>query len=274
MSERSLRDLFHLIKRVVPEQQMIISIPPDSAASEALSIMSEHNFSQLPVVAGQEVLGVFSYRSFAQKLATLPAKLRQEDALALPVHLFLDKLAYVRVTDELAALFDEFDLKDAVLVGSEEQLLAVVTSVDALKYFYSVASPYYLLRETELAVRELIRQSLSPEELSQCVLQSLKKHYDEQSRPTPAALEDLTLADYVMLLRFRGTWARFEAAFGKKQDFASARLYDLPRIRNDIFHFRRELTAGEYDSLRQSRDWLLARIRQLEASRREQKANG
>lgn len=50
MKERSLRDLFHLVKRVLPEEQQVISVRPDTTAADALSLMRRHGFNQLPVL--------------------------------------------------------------------------------------------------------------------------------------------------------------------------------------------------------------------------------
>lgn len=270
MKQRSLRDLFHLVKQVLPEEQQLISVSSDTSVAEALKIMGEYGFNQLPVMEGQEVLGVFSYRSFAEGWSRLPARVKKKvnDPLFLPVDEFIENLRFVHITEELATLFDEFDVKDAVLVGSEDRLLGVVTTIDALRYFYSVASPYVILREIELAIRELIRASVSVEEFKECADKSLKKHYQEMKREVPCALEQMSLHDYVMLLRFQGTWDRFAAAFGMNQDMAAAKLAPLPGLRNDVFHFRRDLTIEEYDMLRASRDWLLKRIRMVEAKMR------
>jgi CBS domain-containing protein len=266
VKERSLRDLFHLIKQVLPEEQQVVSVPPESTVRDALDIMRRHGFNQLPVVEGKEVLGVFSYRSLAQGLLRLPERVREP--LTLTVDDFLEDLRFAGISDELSILFDEFDIKDAVLIGSQDRLLGVVTTIDVLRYFYTVASPYVLLREIELAIRELIRTSASPDELKECIEQSLRKHYDELKQPVPACLEEMNFNDYLQLLRFRGTWPRFAPAFGRNCDLVLAKVAPLPSLRNDVFHFRRELTAEEYETLRECRDWLLTRIRRFEASRR------
>lgn len=185
----------------------------------------------------------------------------------LPVEEFLEKLEFAQITDVLTALLDEFNTKDAMLVGTESRLQGIVTTIDALQYFYNVASPYVLLREIELAIRELIRASVNNEEMKESIDRSLKEHYKKTATPLPTCLEEMTLHDYVMLLRYQGTWERFRPAFGGTPNTVFAKLERLPDLRNDVFHFRRDLTAEEYDVLRDCRDWLLTRIRKLEASR-------
>jgi len=270
MKERSLTDLFHRVKKVLPEEQELLTFYPEKTVAEALKEMRDRNLSQVPVVAGSEVLGVFSYRSFADGIPKLPKS--EKDLMALPVAEFLEDLTFARMTDDLAALLDELDLKDAVLVGSPDRRpQGIITTIDVLRYFYDVASPFIMLGEVELAVRELIRASVDEEQLVLCIGKSLKQHYDQLGKSAPTSLEEMSLHDYVMLLRFKETWDKFKGAFGGTPDIVYTKLKPLPDLRNDLFHFRREITVEEYEQLRQVRDWLLKRIRILEGSKmREQ----
>jgi len=266
MKERSLKDLFHRVKQILPEEQELIAVPPSMPVREALNIMNNHNISQIPIVAGNEVLGVFSYRSFSEGILQLGGK--EQDSSGLPVEAFSEDLTYAQISDELVALLDEFDLRDAVLIGSESRLQGIVTTVDVLRYFYAVASPYVMLREIELSIRELMRASVSNEELTKCIGRCLSKHYEEKSLRVPDCLEEMCFGDYISILRFKEFWNKFKEAFGGVYSVVQTKLGRLPDLRNDVFHFRRELSAEEYDTLRDVRDWLLKRIRKLEASRK------
>jgi predicted transcriptional regulator len=144
MAERSLKDLFHLVSRVLPDNQEIITFPPTKRVGEALEMMRKGNFSQVPIVVGNEVLGVFSYRSFSKKVMKLPEKERI-DLPSLPVEEFIEDLRFVQITDDLATLLDELEIKDAVLIGLQNRLQGIVTTIDALRYFYRVANPYVLV---------------------------------------------------------------------------------------------------------------------------------
>jgi len=266
MEERSLRDLFHMVKKAMPEVQELVTLPGDTKIEEALRKMKEANVSQIPVVAGETVLGTFSYRSLAQGITDLPKK--EPFRLSLTVESFLEDLRFVGLRDEIAALLDEFDSKDAVLVGSENKLQGILTTIDALQYFYSVASPYVVLREIELSIRELIRTSTTKAILKQCIECSLKRHYDEINQDIPQSVEEMTFYDYVMLLRFKGNWEHFKGAWGGTCNIVAAKLAPLPDLRNDVFHFKRKLSISEYDILRDRRDWLFKRILKIDADRK------
>jgi CBS-domain-containing membrane protein len=62
-------ELFHRINRIIPQDQEILTIPPNCRVRDAVALMREHGYSQLPVVESGEVLGAFSFRSFAQEAA-------------------------------------------------------------------------------------------------------------------------------------------------------------------------------------------------------------
>lgn len=266
--ERSLRDLFVLVKQVLPDAQELVGFPPEKPVIEALKFMQEHNFSQVPVMEKNQLLGVFSYRSFAKGVVEL--KRIRADPLKLTVDEFCEELRFSQISDELNELFDEFELKDAVLVGTEDNVQGIVTTIDALRYFYEVASEYIMLREIELAVRALITISLDEKGLAECIEKSLRKHYESTGLKVPSHIEEMTLQDYVTILNRGDTWEKFRDAFGIDRRVVFAKLQPLPDLRNDVFHFRRKITVEEFDTLRQVRDWLLKRINRIEAKRRKE----
>lgn len=53
MKERSLRELFHLIKQVLPDGQEIIFVSPETTVGDALKMMQESGFlSVRPLIEG------------------------------------------------------------------------------------------------------------------------------------------------------------------------------------------------------------------------------
>src|SRR5690242_8889 len=62
-------ELFHRINRIIPQDQVVLKVLPNCRVRDAVALMQKHGYSQVPVVDEREVLGVFSYRSFAKKAA-------------------------------------------------------------------------------------------------------------------------------------------------------------------------------------------------------------
>jgi CBS domain-containing protein len=259
MVESPAGRLFHTILKALPEEQELIVLEPDVSVREALALLDKYNVSQIPIVKGKDTLGVFSYRSFAKRLAgVLP--IAQQATLDVPVEEFIEQLRYASIKTRMAEWIGELDLMDAVLVGSEDKLHGVLTTIDALKYFYEIASPYVLIKEIELGLRQLIQHTVNESDLSICMELSLGKYYSENDKPIPKELKELTFYDYVMMLRFGKTYSYFKKALGGTEKLTYARLKPLPEIRNNIFHFRGDPSIEEYQILRDTRDWLRTRM--------------
>jgi len=265
---RPLEDLFHIIKRIFPESQVITTFAPDKPVKDAIFELKEKGFSQVPVVEQGEVLGVFSYRSFAENLLGIPKP--EKDPLNLPVEEFLEKVEFAQFTDDIQKYIDELDLRDSILIGLSNNLQGIITTMDVLNYFNKVASSYIMLGEIELSMRQLINMSITNEELITCIEKTIKQNY--VGRDTPKCVEDLTLNDCVILLNYGDTWEKFKKFFGSSRTLVHGKLEPIPQYRNDVFHFRRDLTDTEYSKLKQTRDWLLIRVRKANAQNREKSA--
>lgn len=67
----SMVSTFHRVQRLIPEGQELRTIGPEKPMKEAFVIMQRNHYSQLLVVIGDAVLGVFYYRSFSTKAVAL-----------------------------------------------------------------------------------------------------------------------------------------------------------------------------------------------------------
>jgi predicted transcriptional regulator len=243
-------ELFHRINRIIPEKQHLLVIPPDTSVREAVTLMHSHGYSQVPVVAGGEVLGVFSYRSFSESAAALSLQDWTQQRCApgdLSVDEFLEPFEFARVTDEMQNVFDAMDRDNGVLIGSPEQLQGILTPTDFLRYLYKVASPFVMVSEIELALRALIQLAVSEEELALCISRSLSQLYGESE--LPSALGQMTFDNYQILIAHSENWPKFEAILGGTRTRTSAKLKEIGGLRNDLFHFKRELALQDHETL-------------------------
>lgn len=259
-----LSELFHMVNRILPEDQVVISVPPDTTAGDALKLMQERGFSQLPVVEGNSVLGLFSYRAFALEVAN--SRDAKMDAISLPVEEFLeyDKPAFAQLSDEFRGLIAILDEKDSVVVSGPEHLVAILTPMDVLRYLYSVANDFVLIEEIEVTLRALIHEAIpDAETFSNCVAAALSSKYKD--RRLPQCLEEMTFDEYIGLLSNKGNWPHFQLVFGSTRDRVRGKLEPIRALRNDVFHFRRELSAEDHQQLSACRDWLFRCSRKIRA---------
>jgi len=251
---------FHVLYQVndlVPEGQQLQSIPPDLRSSDALKLMSELGYSQLPVILNGEVVGVFSHRSFADGVLDLEGenKLRAEE---LPVSDFLEQLTFSEPGADADGILDRLDADNAVLVGSPSALVGIATPMDALRYFHRLTSAFLVLQEIERALRVLLGSVYSDDDLERAFALSATRR-PEQDRG-PKRIEDLSFGDYVGLVGNKETWEQLEAVFGTRRELVLAKLRPINQLRNDAFHFRRELVKEDYDRLTTTRSWLRTRL--------------
>ena len=95
----SLTEVFHRINSLIPQDQRLVTIRPSTTVEQATQIMREKRFSQLPVVEGHEVLGVFSHRSLAEKLLEMGSV--PNDWASLLVDDFLEDIPFLDIWGEL-----------------------------------------------------------------------------------------------------------------------------------------------------------------------------
>jgi CBS domain-containing protein len=253
--------LFHRLNRVLPENQIVVCVAPATKVSDALEKMRKAGFSQLPVTEGDAVLGIFSYRSLAEGAVRL--RKTRIDLGDLSVEDFVEKVHFAHVTDEFDSIFDNLDRDGAVLIGEPDRLQGIVTAMDLLRYLYGVASPFVLVAEIELTLRALITLAVDGERLIACARASLGGKYAGDRLPKAAV--EMEFNDYIQLVGHGDNWKYFAPIFGGMRETVRSKLDDIRTLRNDIFHFKRELTWDDHERLAEHRDWVLLKARIADA---------
>lgn len=257
-------ELFHRINRIIPETQKVLTVPPACSARDAVSTMRQHGYSQLPVVKNGEVLGVFSYRSFA-KAAARPTldELKKEQCAPgdLLVDECLEEFEFARLKDDYARVFDAMERDNGILIGTQEKLVGILTPMDFLRYLNQVAGPFVLISEIELALRALI-QIVLPDEKLAVLAGRVLAHLPGDADKRPDRLEDMTFDTYHKLISHGDSWELFAEVFGGTRARMSGKLRAIGVIRNDVFHFKRPITLEDHRVLLEHRNWLLIKVNQ------------
>jgi predicted transcriptional regulator len=254
----ALGDIFQRVTQLLPSDQDLLRLDAGTSALDGLRELARHSYSQAPVMRADRCIGVFSYRSFARTVAAFPQG--RSNVAEIAVEDCVEQLPYVRLEDNIEDIFDALDRNDAVLVGEPARLLAIVSPMDALYYLYGIANGYVLMRQIELALRHVIRISTTVETLAECIAAAVAQKYVQQRRDPPERLEDMDFSDLGSIINSGRTWPHFTAVLGQNHDLVKTRLAPLAGIRNDLFHFRRAISAEEYETLAITRNWLLLRI--------------
>ena len=266
VESESLAELFHLIRSLIPEDQEVVAVPPEMRVTEAVRLMQRHNYSQLPVVAGRAVLGVFSFRSLTSKLLEMGRI--SEHFGDLTVDEFMERFKFAQLSDNWESIIVHLDEDDGVLVGHRDKLEGILTPMDVLCYLRDVANPFVLLAEIELSLRRIVGACVTEDELQTCAEQCMSGKYPLDEMPTE--LSDMTFNDYIQIIGDGRNWPYFRSAFGKSdwhRKITAKRLKEVRDLRNDVFHFKRRLEAEDIQTLTKHREWLQMKIRAFEAER-------
>jgi predicted transcriptional regulator len=253
--------MFHRVSSLLsPDEPLVVN--PECSVSDALKLMKLHDFSQIPVVSGVEVLGLFSHRSLSEKLVGGPRLLTKvNDPESLVVDDFLEQPVYVRASDAIDSLFEPLEDADVVLVGDPDRLLGIVTSSDVISYLYRVASPYMLLKEIEEGLRALIDSAVTPDQLAECARNSLASLYRGREEQLPTKLKDMTFDEQISIIVANKNWPLFSDVMGTSRNMFNYELRPVGSIRNDAFHFKKELSEEDLEKLASARSWILRKLR-------------
>jgi len=253
----SLSDEFHTVNHLIPDDQELQKIPPDTLVIDVLKTMRQNHYSQIPVMVGNTVLGVFSYRSFAENFAKISSMKEKPDLGQLRVIDFIEKPNYVQVSEDIEVILKSLSDNDYLLVGQKERLIALITSLDLSRYTYMFASVFMLFREIELTVRRIIQACTTEEQFQSCIHQTLKGIYAEDK--LPKNVHEMTVSDYAQVIGDGRCYPYFEKVFGAgelQRKRTRLRLEEIRELRNDAFHFRRDLNTHDLETLLEYRDWL------------------
>ena len=145
----------------------------------------------------------------------------------------------------------------------------LVTPTDITEYMLSVTQPFILLQEIELVLRVLVQEATGSVDVRTLIQAAVAQQYEDREHLIPRTLEELTTSQLVAVILRRESYRDVHAGvLGMNRDFSRDQLEGLPRIRNDVFHFRTTSTAdADLEQLALARSWLLRKARRASGRR-------
>lgn len=214
-------DPTYRISKLGAANSEVVHVKPDEPISNAVTLMLQYDYSQLPVMTGREVRGVISWKSIGSRLALGASPQYVREAI--------EQQYEVRAS---ASIFDVIGLivqHGYVLVRSQNQSISgIVTASDLSLQFQTLTEPFLVLSEIENLLRNMIGSEFTPQELSS----ACDPH---MGRPQVASVSDLTFGEYIRLLEYPARWARLNLQIGR--ELFCKNLDEVRRIRNDVMHF-------------------------------------
>jgi cystathionine beta-synthase len=113
----------------------LVTVNHNESVENAIRIMLKEEYSQLPVMKGEKVVGVISYESlaktvfgFTESKSNPPTKVRTKDCMEKVSKLF-------SVEDDMMNLLSALADKAYVLIRKRSKVTDIITSYDALWFF-------------------------------------------------------------------------------------------------------------------------------------------
>src|SRR5579884_2634917 len=239
------------VKDLLAQQKELYRVRPDEIAQHALTIMKQHEFSQLPVVDSEGRLhGMITTESILLALTHLGldvTSLHVRDALVYPQQFDLE--------DNLFQLLGALKNDYAVLVVDREgKLSGIVTNYDTAEYFRERAEDLMLVEDIEVALREHIRNAfrggdgiVDENALNEAIVKALNRSSN---------FTKLTLWQYINLIIHDSQWPRYSSILELERATVEKLLKDICKTRNVLAHFREEITSLQRDQLKFCSKWL------------------
>lgn len=233
--------MLYPVMRLIPNQQ-VYTMRLGTRFQEALEVMSTRDFSQIPITDDQgRYLGVLSEHSIVQRLHGANHDKR---VLNDVIDRWYKELEPITEDTDVFRLIERLKSADAVVVvDATRRPIGVVTHYDAAQFYGTYAYAFMLIEHIERTLRRYIEAVYPGEAERIALLVTASPHEGEQGRGGEGRRtrhdDDFTLSDYRNAILSRHGWKAFEPYFGEQKSFASV-MREIPQIRNDAMHFRRE----------------------------------
>lgn len=273
------------VQQIIEGKGTPVCVTKDEPVSKALSLMIEHDFSQLPVISKQTNLanmevdvpeGMITYDGILRGVRNFKARI--ED---LKVRDVVVNAPVYSAEDDLFDILDRMKDTNAVLVvenfGAGPDLVGIVTSYDTAEYFRKRTEDLMRVEDIELMIRDFIKEAYilkdgSPDNARlDAVIAKHTKPMNTSDGRKGKSFDQLSLYDYITILTLEETWEFYKEIFGVQRGSINELLQGIREVRNSLAHFRDSISAEQRDKLKFGVEWL-TRCQEEYQALKEQKA--
>jgi CBS domain-containing protein len=256
------------VDHLIENQKKVLSIQKTDQLTHALDLMIEYDYSQLPVIdENGRIFGMVTYESILRATRSFSAKIDKllaRDAIVKAPH-------HYREDDLFDILDDLMDRNVVVIIEPEGFPIGIVTSYDSAKFLRNRTEDLLYIEDIEFIIKELIKKAyanskgqIENEKMENVVIKPNEPRSAQSGSKKPKTLEELTLADYINLLMSREIWGFVTPILQIQKESLHQMLDNVRQTRNDLAHFRGEISPSSRDELRNCANWLRKRYQVYE----------
>jgi CBS domain-containing protein len=244
------------IKQLLEDKKPPICVSKDTLVRDALTLMVENEYSQLPIVDSHgRLTGIITEQSIIKTYFFSGGEI---PLLEFPV---VDCQATAVRLDPESDIFEALDRLEkvyAVVIVEEDKPIGILTDYDSTQFFRDLTEGLILVEDIEVSIRQIIDAVFENEnDLNQALINQFGSHSNDPNIPRKT-LDEISFGNSMFFITNDRNWDKFEPVFGNKELFKQ--LMDQVRnIRNQLAHFRGRLEIIQHNALLRARDWLAAR---------------
>jgi len=241
------------ISELIKEHGDLVCVKKDTKVRDALTLMLDNDFSQLPVVDENNFLGgVVTEKSIIDLYYHLG-----DSVSLLDIDVDHCQTKPITISSE-ADIFEALDLLQntyAIIVVDQQKPVGILTDYDTTNFFRDLTEGLIMVQDIEVTLKQYIESVFSTEDaLQDALIRSFKVDESDPSKPTEE-YEFLSLGQLIQLITTKGNWENFEDYFQPKKVFFKL-MDQVRRIRNQLAHFRGQLEPVQLNALKRAIEWL------------------
>lgn len=244
------------IKQLLEDKKKPLCVSRDITVRDALTLMVENDYSQLPIVdedgrlsgiiTDQVINSTYFHTDGAISLLDLPVV----DCQTGPVTL--------EPGSDIFEALDRMERVYAIVVVEDGKPVGILTDYDTTHFFRELTEGLILVEDIEVSLRQYIDTAFPSEnELNIALINAFGALKDDPEVPK-RLFDQLTFGASLHLITNENNWEIFEGVFGSIELFGHL-MNQVRQIRNQLVHFRGGLEPIQHNALIRGRDWLAAR---------------
>lgn len=124
----------------------LVTVKPDDSVYDAIQLMSRHDIGAVPVLEGNRLVGIFSERDYARKIA-----LEQKTSRDTRVRdIMTDKVFYVtaeQTVDECMAIMTQKRFRHLPVLDKDQQVIGIVSIGDMV--YATISEQQFIIEQLE-----------------------------------------------------------------------------------------------------------------------------
>lgn len=254
------------VSQLLQNKEAVLTVQKDTKVRDALSLMVENDFSQLPIVdENGKLVGIATEKSI---IGTYFHTTGIVSILDLNVGHCQAKPYTIQKDADIFEVLDLLKNTYAVVVIDHDRPIGILTDYDTTHFFRDLSEGLILVEDIEVTLRRYV-ESIHPNEhsLDTALMRAFRAQRQDPTRPAKE-YTDLSFGDHIQLITTEENWGKFSAYFEPKEMFLQL-MNQVGQIRNQLAHFRGRIEPIQYNALLRARDWLSSRSKPIGARAKE-----